>query len=420
MFPSLAFNEHQFCIPKLVSLMSVFKKKIDILTIISLVFFFNILFFSIAQSPKNIIPNGAFELGNEGFESSFLYSQNSAPPGYYSITDNAAMLYQDFKNPVGGDHTENGYGMFMVVNSDGMRGEKAWCTKVNIIPNSEYNFSVFFCNIYRLLPPKTDFAFENGDVKGNDPKIKVTIGNEEIVIERDLYHMFRWLNASATWYSGEHNGPVRICIENLNANARGNDLALDDISLVYIKTMPVGYKHPEKITTMMDQDYTKPPIPQRKVALSEYGIELHKNDSTNHGVYAIQYKKPITKVIVDTSPVIKNERVILKNILFVQSKSDLLPDAKKELDVVAAWLNRDDAIRVRFIGHTDNQGDSTLNVALSQQRVEKVKAYLIEKGINGARIETVGYGGNYPIADNIWEVTRKLNRRVEMEVIEEK
>lgn len=396
--------------------MNVFEKKLRVITIINCLFFFNIYFFLVAQPSQNIIPNGSFEMGNEGFESSFLFSKTSAPPGYYSITDNAAMLYKDFKNPEGGDHTPNGYGMFMVINSDGMRGEKAWCTKVNVLPNSEYDFSVFFCNIYRLLPPKTNFAFENGDVKGNDPKIRVTIGSEEILIERDFYHMFRWLNASATWYSGEHSGPVRICIENLNANERGNDLALDDISLIYIKTMPDGYKHPEKIATIMHQDYTKPPVPQRKVALSEYGIELHKNDSTDQGVYVIQYKKT-TPQVIDTMPAFKNDRVILKNILFVQSKSDLLPNAKTELDVIVAWLLRDDSIRIRFIGHTDNQGDSTLNVILSQQRVEKVKAYLVEKGIDGNRIETVGYGGNYPIADNTWEVTRKLNRRVEMEII---
>lgn len=399
-------------------LMDVIEKKAFITTIVLLLFFFNIQTTLIAQNPNNLISNGSFEMGNVDFESSFLYSPQSTPSGYYSITDNAAKLNKDFKNPIGGDHTENGYGFFMVINSNGNRGQKAWCSKVQVLPNSEYDFSAFFCNVYGLLPPKTNFAFENGDVKGNDPKIKVTIANEEIVIERDMYHMFRWLNASATWYSGQHNGPVEICIENLNINERGNDLALDDISLVYIRTMPEGYKHIERIATVMHQDYTKPPIPQRKVALSEYGIELSK-DSTNQGVYAIQYKKPIAKVVVDSINGVENDRVILKNILFVQSKSDLLPEAKKELDWIADWLNRDTEIRIRFIGHTDNQGDSILNVRLSEQRVVAVKNYLVEKGIEASRIETVGYGGRIPIADNTWEVTRKLNRRVEMEIIKE-
>lgn len=398
--------------------MNLFGFKKNIFAICIFILIFSPFYFLFAQTSNNCIPNGSFEMGNVDFESSFTFSNQLVAPGYYSITDNASLINDDFKNPNGGDHTEVGYGMYMVVNSDGMKGEKAWCSKVTVLPNSEYDFSVFFCNLYRLLPPKTNFVFENGDVKGNDPKIKVTIGNEEILIERDMYHMFRWLKASAVWYSGEHSGPMRICIENLNANAKGNDLALDDISLIYIRTMPDGYKHPEKITTVMHADYTKPFVPQRKVALSEYGIELNKNDTTNQGVYNIHYKKNIQLVVIDTMPVDKIDRIILKDIMFAQSKSDLLPQAKKELDLISEWMSRDTEVRVRFIGHTDNQGDPKLNVLLSEQRVANVKRYLISKGIAEVRVETVGYGGAFPIADNSREESRKLNRRVEMEIIQ--
>ena len=397
--------------------MNLFGFKKNIIPICIFIHIFSPFYFLFAQTSNNCIPNGSFEMGNVDFESSFTFSNQLVAPGYYSITDNASIINDDFKNPIGGDHSEVGYGMYMVINSDGMKGEKAWCSKVTVLPNSEYDFSVFFCNLYRLLPPKTNFVFENADVKGNDPKIKVTIGNEEILIERDMYHMFRWLKASAVWYSGEHSGPMRICIENLNANAKGNDLALDDISLIYIRTMSDGYKHPEKITTVMHADYTKPFVPQRKVALSEYGIELNKNDTTNQGVYNIHYKKNVQLVVIDTMPVDKIDRIILKDIMFLQSKSDLLPQAKKELDLIYEWMSRDTEVRVRFIGHTDNQGDPKLNVLLSEQRVANVKRYLISKGIAEERVETVGYGGAFPIADNSREESRKFNRRVEMEII---
>lgn len=368
---------------------------------------------------KNIIPNGSFEEGNVNFESSYSYSALSTNPGSYSITESASTLHKDFKDPVGGDHTEGGYGLYFIANSSGNTSQNVWCSKVQIIPNAEYNFSVYFCNLYRLLPPKTNFAFENGDVKGNDPKIRVTIGEEVILVEQDYFHLFKWLKASATWYSGDHNGPVRICIENLNPNVRGNDLALDDISLVYMRTMPEGFKPPERITTVMHQDYKKPLV-VRNVPLSEYGIVKGNEDSLNGGVYSIQYKSKIIpkhEPVQDTAAVDTIQRIILKNILFMQSKADLLPQAKKELDLIAEWMNRDTEVRVRFIGHTDNQGDARLNVVLSEQRVQNVKAYLVSKGIAADRIETVGYGGAFPIADNRIEESRKLNRRVEMEIL---
>lgn len=374
---------------------------------------------SIAQVPgKNIITNGSFEEGNAGFESSFYFSPSTTPPGTYSITDIASSLHKDFKDPVGGDHTEGGYGLYFVANSNGGgTSQNVWCSKVQVVPNAEYNFSLYFCNVYRLLPPKTNFAFENGDVKGNDPKIRVTIGEDVILIEQDYFHLFKWLRAAGSWYSGEHNGPVRICIENLNTNSTGNDLALDDISLVYIRSMPEGFKPPEKIATNMHQDYTKPVV-ARKVPLSEYGIVKGREDTANGGVYSIQYKSKMRTVLQeDTISVDTIQRIVLKNLLFMQSKADLLPLAKGELDLIAEWMNRDKEVRVRFIGHTDNQGDAKLNVLLSEKRVQNVKAYLISQGIAADRIEIVGYGGAFPIADNKVEESRKMNRRVELEIL---
>jgi outer membrane protein OmpA-like peptidoglycan-associated protein len=107
----------------------------------------------------------------------------------------------------------------------------------------------------------------------------------------------------------------------------------------------------------------------------------------------------------------------LHHIIFHQSSAILLPEATKELDRVYEWLASDTTIRVRFIGHTDNQGDAEMNLKLSFDRVTEVKRYLVNKGIRAGRMETVGYGGKFPIADNSREQTRKLNRRVEMEIL---
>ncbi|HLK97788.1 MAG TPA: OmpA family protein, partial [Hymenobacter sp.] len=67
-------------------------------------------------------------------------------------------------------------------------------------------------------------------------------------------------------------------------------------------------------------------------------------------------------------------------------------------------------------GHTDNQGDPALNLKLSQDRVNEVKKYLVQKGVNSARISTEGFGDTKPLASNDKEETRKLNRRVEFRI----
>lgn len=108
--------------------------------------------------------------------------------------------------------------------------------------------------------------------------------------------------------------------------------------------------------------------------------------------------------------------VNLKDVLFEQSKTILLPESFDELDLVVSFLKTNPSVRIELSGHTDNRGIPAQNVKLSQGRVDKVKEYLISKGIDKKRISGKGYGGSKPIASNDTEETRKLNRRVEFTI----
>jgi outer membrane protein OmpA-like peptidoglycan-associated protein len=111
--------------------------------------------------------------------------------------------------------------------------------------------------------------------------------------------------------------------------------------------------------------------------------------------------------------------VNLTNVLFQQSTSNLLPESSDELDMVADFMKSNPKVEIELAGHTDNRGLSVHNVKLSKERVEKVKEYLVSKGIDGKRITGQGYGGIKPIADNDAEETRKLNRRVEFTIVKD-
>lgn len=68
-------------------------------------------------------------------------------------------------------------------------------------------------------------------------------------------------------------------------------------------------------------------------------------------------------------------------------------------------------------GHTDSTGGRELNLRLSKERAAAVKDYLIENGINKARLSSEGYGPDKPVADNKTEAGRKQNRRVEINLV---
>ncbi len=71
-------------------------------------------------------------------------------------------------------------------------------------------------------------------------------------------------------------------------------------------------------------------------------------------------------------------------------------------------------LKVGVYGHTDNTGNDLANQSLSEQRANSVRAYLANKGITSARIESKGMGSSKPIADNNTVEGKAQNRRVEI------
>ncbi len=132
--------------------------------------------------------------------------------------------------------------------------------------------------------------------------------------------------------------------------------------------------------------------------------------------------KTLDAKVVYTPPLIvapAGKTTQLRAIQFVQSKADLLPDAQPALDQLLTFMRDKPTLEIELAGHTDNQGDFDENLRLSKQRVDVVKAYLVQNGIAANRITTRGYGPTRPLASNNNEGTRQQNRRVEMKVLKE-
>ena len=116
-------------------------------------------------------------------------------------------------------------------------------------------------------------------------------------------------------------------------------------------------------------------------------------------------------------PIEVGTTVNLKSVLFVQSKPVLLVESYDELDMVVDFMKLNPAVMILLSGHTDNRGRHEMNMKLSRERVDAVKAYLVSKGVESRRISGQGFGGTRPIADNDAEDTRALNRRVEFTIL---
>ena len=105
------------------------------------------------------------------------------------------------------------------------------------------------------------------------------------------------------------------------------------------------------------------------------------------------------------------------NITFVTAGHDLNADFHQVLDSVVLVLQEYNKTTIVVAGHTDSRGSDSYNQGLSERRAQSVASYLLGKGVVEARIDAVGFGEKYPVADNGSEQGRAFNRRVELSLL---
>nr|MDQ2647736.1 OmpA family protein [Myxococcota bacterium] len=112
---------------------------------------------------------------------------------------------------------------------------------------------------------------------------------------------------------------------------------------------------------------------------------------------------------------------ISEQVQFETGTAVIRPESDAILDAVRSALHEHPELRLLEIqGHTDDTGTPELNQRLSQERAAAVRAWLVEHGIDAARLRPVGYGQTRPLADNTTEAGRATNRRVEFRILERK
>ncbi len=108
----------------------------------------------------------------------------------------------------------------------------------------------------------------------------------------------------------------------------------------------------------------------------------------------------------------------LNNLIFQVGKSKVSSESYDELDLVVSMMRENPKMVIQLEGHTDYQGDAKENMKLSQMRVEAVKDYLSSKGVSNKRIKTKAFGGTQPLSRDNTPEAHRLNRRVELRILE--
>lgn len=98
-------------------------------------------------------------------------------------------------------------------------------------------------------------------------------------------------------------------------------------------------------------------------------------------------------------------------VFFDFDKYALRADAKGTLDKQAAWLKKYPTYSLTIEGHADERGTREYNLALGERRANSVKEYLVGAGVPAARVKTISYGKERPVALGSNDAAWSQNRR---------
>ena len=201
-----------------------------------------------------------------------------------------------------------------------------------------------------------------------------------------------------------------------------NRTVTDEVEVRAGINLPTNWQ--QVASSIIDSDIAN--IRQGRIDINGTTISLHGKVNSLEQKQAIQdrihtrltdlYQLENSLVVVEGEQRLIDDALGDRIVEFESGSANLTPLGLGILDDMAGALNNVGDRSVTITGHTDNTGNASANLLLSNQRAEAVKQYLIGRNIDSSRLSTEGKGDTDPIATNDTEAGRTRNRRIEFTV----
>lgn len=304
----------------------------------------------------NLVFNGDFSYGNQGFKTDYVYDRgyhwsklNQNPWGVYTIAHLPRYTNKAFADCHSADGTHN---PFMCGDGHFRREQTVWEQNVKVKPNTNYVFRASF----------TATSF----ITGVFPAFQFYLDGEKSKI-LDVVDTCEWVTYERLWNSNSKRR-ANISIVNYEIQRQGNDFGLDDIQL--IECVEEGYKKPE---------WQRPA--EQKVNFNEKQWLI------------FQEIKPLR----------------VYGLSFVKNKADIKASSNPWLDEIAKNLQKYKNVSLQLDVHAGKPGKAA--ASLTTGRANKVKAYLVAKGIEAERIVATGLGYKKPLKKDLRKESIQMNER---------
>ena len=174
----------------------------------------------------------------------------------------------------------------------------------------------------------------------------------------------------------------------------------------------------EKVSQLAYLTSQRAELAKQTIVLKNGEAEL-KNKASERAQARLDSREAEIQHLKDKLNAKQTERgslVTFGDVLFDLNKAELKPAAYRNVRQLAEFLRENPTRKVLIEGFTDSSGSAAYNLQLSEQRAQAVKRALVKEGVDFNNIQTVGFGKEYPVADNATPASRSMNRSVEVTI----
>lgn len=143
----------------------------------------------------------------------------------------------------------------------------------------------------------------------------------------------------------------------------------------------------------------------------EKQMEMERQKQLEEERLAAERAEQLKSEAMEREMMMAQNRFLNENIHFDFDDATLDQMAQERLKQKAMWLRDNPDANVVIEGHTDERGTNAYNLALGERRAESAKTFLVNLGISDARLTTISYGEERPIAMGHDEEAWSKNRR---------
>lgn len=168
---------------------------------------------------------------------------------------------------------------------------------------------------------------------------------------------------------------------------------------------------------------------------TDHSFIVARGHQNNKDIYAIVYTVQddnytlITQDIVEveavetglvtadriSSDITTKGHIAIYGIYFDTGESTIRPESNESLRIISEYINANKNKKFFIVGHTDNTGDFSSNMALSEERAKTIVNELITKyNVDANQLKAYGVSSLSPVSSNLTEEGRAKNRRVEI------